>query len=247
VTRRVTLGWALCLVAGCAGTETGNPVASKKVSLTVHSSKPDVVAISSSTQGTVIDQAWVAFGHFAFLRDGECGQIANFMHMGGAAIVGDLAQARLHLEVSVEPRAYCGMVAPLENANPTLPKAAPVELHDHSIVVLGHRGDGVPFTLSYPQLDELELQPPTSPSFEVKAEGPPLLLAFDAAGWMNGVDLAQATLAQDGSIRIDEGENPALLLVFENNIDCSLELYSDVDGSSDLSASDRLVARCAPN
>jgi hypothetical protein len=167
--------------------------------------------------------------------------------MGGALIVGDLAAPRLEVDIPVELRAYCGMVAPLENANAALPPNAPAELHDHSIVVLGHRADGVAFALAYPQLDELELQPPSAATFDVKADAPPLLLAFDAAHWMDGVDLAQATLSADGSIRIDETANDALLLAFENNIDCSLELYSDADQSGDVSADDPLIASCAPN
>ena len=246
--KRWLLGGAFMLMlAACAGTETGNPAVSKSLGLNVHSSKPDVVAISSATKATVIDEAWVAFGRFAFLRDGECGQIANFTHMGPAVIVGDLAASRLHVEVAVEPRAYCGVVAPLENANAKLPAGAPAGLHDHSIVVLGHRADGVAFTLAYPQLDELELTPPSAPSFEVKADGPPLLLVFDVASWMAGLDLDQASPGPDGSIHVDESANLPLLLTFESNIDCSLELYSDLDRSGNISAGDRLVARCAPN
>ena len=238
---------AALTVISCAGTETGNPVVSKSISLHVHSSRPDVVAVSSTTQGTVIDEAWVAFGNFAFLRSGQCGHIDSFMHEGPAVIVADLAGSKLHIEVPVEPRAYCGIVAPLENANTALPKGAPAALRDHSIVVLGHRADGVAFTLAYPQLDELELVPPSDPSFLVRSDGPPLLLVFDAATWMEGLDLGRATLATDGSILVDETNNLALLLSFENHIDCSLDLYSDADRSGDLSSDDPLVARCAPN
>jgi hypothetical protein len=124
---------------------------------------------------------------------------------------------------------------------------APRELADHSIVVRGHRADGVLFSLAYSEQDELELQAlAPSGAFEPKPDRD-LLLAFDVAAWMRDIDLDRAEQQSDGSIAIDATHNVPLRLQFESNLDCSLELYEDTNGSQMLEAGDELVARCPPN
>lgn len=231
---------------GCAGgSETGNPAVPAEIGLGLRSSDPTAVAISSAADSTVIDEAWVSLGEIVFLPPGECELLDSYPHREATLIAADLAAPELSIEVEVRPRAYCGMVVTLENDTTDLSGDAPAELADHSIVLRGHRDDGVAFTLAFPEQDELELLA-TEASFEVR-QGRGLLLAFDVATWMAGVDLYAAELEPDGSIRIDEQSNRPLLLVFEANIDCSLELFEDQNGSGALESGDARIARCAPN
>ena len=76
----------------------------------------------------------------------------------------------------------------------------------------GERTDGTPFLLTYPEQDEIELAAEDG-EFEAAPDGVRLLLSFDAAVWMRGVDLdgikfvvigalaggyASAAIAQEG-------------------------------------------------
>lgn len=231
---------------GCAGgSETGNPAMPAEIGLGVRSSDPTAVAISSAAESTVIDEAWVSFGEIAFLAPSECALLDSYPHREATLIAADLALPALSIEVEVKPREYCGMVVTLENNTTDLSGEAPAELADHSIVLRGHRDDGVAFTLAFPEQDELELLA-TQTAFEVR-QGRGLLLAFDVATWMRGVDLHAAELEPDSSIRIDEQTNRALLFVFEANLDCSLELFEDHNGSGALESGEPRIARCAPN
>jgi hypothetical protein len=236
------------MAASCAGgSETGNPAVPTQFGLSVRSSDPTAVAVSTGAQSTVIDEAWVALGQLMFLQDGDCGLLDSYPHIGPTLIAADLASPDLSIAVDVNPTAYCGMVVPLENKTRELTGAEPPELRDHSIVLRGHRSDGVEFTLAYSEQDELELQAlADSGSFDVR-ESEGLLLAFDVATWMRAIDLDQAELETDGTILIDEAHNVPLLRLFELNIDCSLELFEDTNHSGRLETGDKPIARCASN
>jgi hypothetical protein len=78
----------------------------------------------------------------------------------------------------------------------------------------------------------------------VNGQGPLLLLSFDVATWLDGIDLDGADRSADGSIVIDETHNTPLLTRFEANIDCSLELFIDLDDDGVVSPSDERIARC---
>ena len=51
-------------------------------------------------------------------------------------------------------------------------------------------------------------------------------------------------------MRLEEVDTPALVLdldAFERNLECSLELYRDVDGDGAVGPGDPLLAHCAPD
>jgi hypothetical protein len=122
-----------------------------------------------------------------------------------------------------------------------LPQGAPSELADHGIVVRGRLDDGTRFLIAHPEQDELEL----ASSDDVFEADQDLLLSFDVARWLDGIAIAGATRESDGSVRIDEDHNRALLDAFEANVECSLELYRDADGDGSKSKGDPLLAKCA--
>jgi hypothetical protein len=245
-------GIAPVLLALCAcadgGSETGNPALPMRIGLNARSSDPEAVAISTGTAGTVIAEAWVAFGEFAFLQGEQCASLGDYDVTGPTLDVVDLSRSDARITVEVSPASYCGLVVPLHTATPSaeLPDGAPDELAGHSIVLRGERADGTAFVLTHPEQDEIELASEDD-AFEVAAEGARLLLSFDAAIWMQGVDLDLAELGADDVIRIDGTNNRALLDAFERNLECSLELYEDSDDDGAVGASDPLLARCAPD
>lgn len=247
MTRRA---WQAALLALCAcsagGSETGNPSLPMRIGLNARSSDPEAVAVSSGTAGTVIAEAWVAFGEFLFLRGVECDALGDYDVTGPTLEVVDLSRADARITVDVTPGSYCGLVVPLHTATPSaqLPGDAPGELAGHSIVLRGERADGTPFLLTHPEQDELELAAEDG-EFEAAPDGVRLLLSFDAAVWMRGVDLDAGEVGDDGVVRIDGDDNRALLDAFELNLECSLELYEDRDDDGTVSDGDTRVALCA--
>jgi hypothetical protein len=245
---RIARAALLVAAAGCAagGSETGNPAVPMRIDLDARSSDPDAVAVavSSGAAGTVIDEAWVAFGELAFLRGAECAMLGDYDVDGPTAHVADLARAGARLTVEVAEGDYCGLVVPLMSRTTDLPEDAPEELATHSIVLRGRRADGTPFLLTHPEQDELELAARET-AFAVDSGAADLLLSFDVAVWMEDVDLDAAEIA-DGVIRIDAENNRTLLDAFERNLECSLELYADEDDDSTVSTPDPLLASCAP-
>jgi len=245
--RFIAVGLLALTIASCAGgTETGNP-AVPTLGLQVWSSDPKAVAVSQGAGGTVIEEAWVSFGEFIFLGEGECGDMTEFNGEAGPTLAtADLAQAGTRIEIELEAGAYCGLVVPLKKMTPDseLPEGAPQELSDHSIVVKGHRSDSVRFTLAYPEQEELELLGDPGPfSTDSSAEG--LLLSFDVSIWMEAVDLDRAQLSTDGTVRIDEQHNPSLLEAFEMSVECALGLYRDTNRNWTLDEGEPKLARCA--
>jgi hypothetical protein len=219
-----------------------------RIGLNARSSDPEAVAVTSGTAGTVIAEAWLALGEFLFVSGVACEQLGDFDVTGPTLAVVDLSRADARVTVEVSPGGYCGLVVPLHTATPgaELPEDAPSELAGHSIVLRGERADGTPFVLTHPEQDELELASDDG-EFAVAPDGPRLLLSFDAAIWMRGVDLDSAQVGDDGTIRIDGSTNRALLDAFELNLECSLELYEDGDDDGEVGSDDVRLAGCAPD
>jgi hypothetical protein len=236
---------ATAALLGCAGgSETGNPALPTPISLGVRSSDVDAIAISQGAQGTLLAQAWVAFGEPVFLDAAQCARFGNINLPNATLKVADLAQPDVRVSIHLHDGTYCGVALPLQNATTVLPDGAPSELLDHSILLRGKRADATPFSLAYPEHDELELAA-VSASIHVTADSAPLLLSFDVATWMDGVDLDSGEIDSDGVIRIDAASNPLLLNRFEQNLACSLELYADQNGDAQVDGTDTRLARCA--
>lgn len=251
MTRRVTkLGRAAALAAltswsACAGgSETGNPVLPAEIALSVRSSDPDLIALSEGAQGSVLSEAWIAFGELAFLSQEQCAMFGEVEGDATTLVITDLARAGVVISIDAEAEGHCGMIVPLPARNDVLPAGAPDELRGNSIVLRGARADGTPFLLTHPEDEDLELE---AIDGAIEALDRTLLLSFDVATWMRDVDLEGAIVGDDGVIHINARENSELLDRFEVNLECSLELYADGDGNGSVDAADQLLARCFPD
>ena len=245
--RRVLLAGLLGLmIASCAGgSETGNPAVTVSVELQVRSSNSGSVAVGKGADRTVIQEAWVAFGAWEFLPAGQCEALETRQsEPDSGALLADLAQKGDKTQLELDAADYCGVVATLEDTNSELPAGAPAELETHSIVVKGERADGTPFLLAYPEGEELILQS-VAESFAIDAATTGLLFSFDVYMWMKDMDLDNARVSSDGDIQINGEQNRELLEAFENNLECSLELYEDSNGNGSGDSKDLLLASCA--
>jgi hypothetical protein len=239
----VVLGLVSC--AG-GGAETGNPMAPISIKLQIRSTEPETVAIKEKTGGTMIDQAWVSFGVFAFIKEGLCTKDAAESESGPgkSLLVADLAAKGPATEMEIANGDYCGVLIPLQHPTAELPKDAPAELSNFSMILKGERSDGIAFTLTHAEEEGLGIVEPTSGTFNVGASQDPLLLSFDMAVLMKEINLDIAELESDGTIRIDKDHNRALLQEFEINIHCAPTLYADANRNGKLDEKDTLLATC---
>lgn len=236
---------ALCSWSACAGgSETGNPVLPTEIALSLRSSDPDLIAVSEGAEGSVLAEAWIAFGDVIFLNDEDCARFGEIEAPDTTLVIADLARAGVVISIDTEADGHCGLVVPLPSRNDVLPAGAPDELRGSSIVLRGARADGTPFLLTHTEHEDLELE---AIAGTIQTQERTLLLSFDVATWMRDVDLDGAVVGDDGVIHIDPGENSALLTRFEENMECSLELYADGNGNGAVDAADPLLARCFPD
>jgi hypothetical protein len=224
------------------GSETGNPVATN-MGLGLRSGDPEQVGIGSGSAGVVLEAAWLAIGEVTLLGEGECANLGEIDVFGRTAIAADLVRGDARFTLDVAARSYCGLALPLNLNNSDLPQGAPAALADHSIVLSGHRADGVRFELLHSEQDTIELAADAG-EFAIEADGSGLLLSFDVAVWMEGLDFDAAEIGDDGVIHIDVSANRALLDAYEANLECSLELFADADDDGALGSGDPRLARC---
>lgn len=236
-----------CGLLACetGGSETGNPVAAQ-MALGVRTEDPDLIGIRSGSGGAVLHEAWFAFGEVTFLGPSQCANLGDIDIVGPTMLAVDLAREDTPLEFELRAKHYCGLAVPLNLHSENLRGHAPAELADHSIVLLGERADGTAFELMHSEQDTLELAAEGG-QFAIERDGPRLLLSFDVAQWMDGIDLDSAELGDDGVIHIDVENNRPLVDRFEANLECALQLYADDDGDDEVGATDTLLARCQPD
>jgi hypothetical protein len=236
-----TLAVTLAL-AGCTGTETGNPY-SVQLALDAHSSEPTRVAVRVSEGGDVVEQAWLVLDPIRFVEQRGCADADG----GEAPALGAADHARDSFTDQdfelVYQGAYCRIDVPLLTADPAaLPAGAPVELGGASVLLVGRTAAGAAFRISTTMTPTLPVVAvDASGAFAMNPEQNEVLLGFDVAGFLRDVDLSTATLEADGSIIIDATHNPDLLRAFEMSLGAGMELYRDVDGSGTLDGPDEVL------
>jgi len=219
---------------GCTGTETGSPSFEGELSYDAYSSEPAVASLREGEQGAVVAQAWLVLGDVTFVDNNHCAEPeAAEGHADGLGpgdhAPADGARKRFWLPIGQ----YCGLRVPLERAGEgELPEGAPEELREHSIVLSGElpERDGTPFLIASAQRGTLELMADDS-SFELGPDSARVLLAFDLAVWLDGVDLAGAEPDADGRVVISDSSHPELLEQFDQNVRDGIDVFLDPDGT----------------
>ena len=214
-------------LAGCFGTETGNPSLAL-VSIDTHSSDPESVSVREATGQLVIDEAWIGFGAIALVPEGGCPG-------GGGAIASGLLGAGDHaapgaLSFDIEladSASFCGLVASFTPPLGALPAGAPPELAGRALVLLGHLADGTPVRITSAFEGEVLVRDAGGGSFALEEDAPGLLVGLDVARWLSGVDLSGAAREPDGSIVLDDTRNTALRDALDARVPEGVELYRD--------------------
>lgn len=237
-TTRVTSAWLAGLLAlaghGCTVTETGNPPLSAKMSLTAHSSDVAAVGIAPATGAAfTVDSAWVAIGDVRFVRAAVCDLPGATEVDVPGPLVRDLALAPSPIDFAIAGDDYCRVRVPLERAQAPLPPEAPPELLDASVVIVGRRADGRTVLVRSRRALEIDTRSRGAP-FALRDREAAVLLSFDVARWLAGVDVEGAAPGADGRVVIDDVQNRPQLEVFEANLEAALALYRDLNDDARL-------------
>lgn len=234
----VCLWGGLAITAGCTITETGNPEFAGQMALLTETTSPNEFSIGPGGSIAVVEQAWVGFGDVRLVSDTGCDEIDEVEFDVPVPTPVDLAAGPAVVTFDVVMDDFCRVRVPMARAVAPLPAGAPPELDDAAIALSGTRADGMPFLIVSRSEREADVRSRTVP-FAIDEGLRALLMAFDVAVWLDGVDLAGATVV-GGRVLIDDDNNSVILDVLEDNVEEALRLYRDGDEDGELDPEDRM-------
>jgi hypothetical protein len=243
IDRKFSRLWVALIVlagGGCAsGTETGNPSITGQLSYTGYSSNPSEVGLRVGGSLATVKSAWFDLERIDVSAAGSCGTGAAPAFVVPALGLGDHASGN-HNSTAFEARdgSFCGLDVPFALVADA--SGAPAALLGRAFLVSGEVPDGTPFTIVSEAAPVVRLQA-TKGSFSLPESEPDLLLGFDFATWLSGLDFAGADRTA-GAILISKDSNPALLQSFDAALARGLHLYRDRDGDGALDENPELLA-----
>lgn len=245
---RVWLGWcwllgALSCIACNSGTETGNPSLTGALSYTGYSSKPTDYGVRDDGAVATITNAWLDLDSVSISPDGACGVDGGDAFVVPALGVGDHAAGQHNATAyTAKAGSFCSVALPFARVPGTSGAAdVPAELRGNSLFITGKLADGTPFSIASSATPVIELRAGDS-GFELSADRSDIVIAFDFAAWLEGVDLAAAERV-DGQVVISSRSNRDLLATFEENVATGVALYRDRDGDGLVDTDAELLAR----
>lgn len=234
-----------CTLTACAGTETGNPSFMGSLGYTAYTSDVSVAALNKSNESAPsVEQAWMVLGDVRFVEGDECMSAKNGELAAKGIGIGDHATGHpVHTDLELPEGRYCGVSFPLIVAGKDV-GTAPMQLAKHSVVIVGKRDDGAAFELRSTFAKDLFLEAPAG-GFEMNEADGSVLIGFDVAVWLSGVELDRASTGADGNVLIDATHNPDLLADFDRNVQRGVALYRDEKASGKVDPSAKPLAEGA--
>jgi hypothetical protein len=234
----VLLACLLCVQ--CAGTETGNPSVGT-LSYNAWTTDQTRVALRAESDAEIeLEQVWLNLGEVAFLPcSGETSESLAKVPALGAADHAGFDAAQVPVELGSER--VCELRVGLQASVEELPSGAPAELAASPIVLIGRLRDGTPFRLVAPSVSSLNLLTLQSAGF-ASSTMPALLLAFDVARWLDGLDLNNAERLGD-SILVNSEHNTERLAQFEANLAPGVTLFEDAAANGQVASDAERLAQ----
>lgn len=237
-------GSALAAVLWCAGctggTETGNPPFTGALSYTGHSSSADIGVGPGGGDLARVERAWLDVSGVQVSTSGDCVTDSSQAFTVPALGVGDHAAGRHNFTVfEARPAAFCSVELRFLRAPSA--EGVPAEVAGRSVSLQGELADGTSFTIESVAEPVFRLQAGPG-GFVLGPQQNSMLLAFDFAAWLQGLDLEHASRV-DGQVRVDAQTNPELLQAFESNLAAGVALYRDPEQNGVLEADADLCAR----
>jgi hypothetical protein len=220
-------------------TESARP-ALVEFSLVGYTSAPRVVVLGSMGVGTRIDAIWISLKDLKFHVKSKAAT-STYAHGPITAELVDGFATGLPESASLDAGQYSGFEFSLRRSKGQA-RGTPFDLRGASIILQGHRADGVRF-LVRTRLDNVFNLHSKTQGFAVTEGHQRLFLAVDAARWMAGVDLSVAEIHHDGAIeviRVDDMANTRLLRIFQRNLLRGFALFRDTDGDGAFGPRDRI-------
>lgn len=243
--RELAVPAALTIALGCTGTESGSPSFEGELTYDAYSSEPAVAALREGDKGAVVTGVWLVLGDVTFVDNNHCAEPETAPGHADALGADDhatAAAARTRFWLPIGE--YCGLRVPLLRADEDeLPDSAPPELAEHSIVLLGElpEHDGAPFLIASTVERTFALEAEDS-SFELGPDSARVLVGFDVAAWLDGVELDAQEPDDDGRVLVSEDAHPDLLERFEQNLADGVGAFLDPRGTGRFEvAGDRLA------
>ncbi len=201
-------------LVGCLGTDTGNPPVA--ATLTARSGDP-AVAVAPGVAEVVVNEAWVSIPDVRFILGSACDHVSA---SAATDLVGDVV---VGVPTAFPEEVACGLqIVPGPLA--VLPSGAPDALRGRSLLVLGQRADGALFEVSSDATAGIDVVSMTDDVVFVADAG--VLVAFDVALLLGGVDLASIPLDSDGVARLGPGDPGSDAVGLAG----SIAIYRDSDG-----------------
>lgn len=215
----------VAFLAGCV-TETGNPelVVELRATASTTSERVTVAAVP----GLVVESAWVSIDEVRLVESGGCGGGTEVDHAVSGPFPTDLLAVTVDpIQLDAPPADYCRLRVDLDAG-----ADGGAVLGTDTVVVLGSRADGVPFAIRSVRGFDLELRG-RGGAFTVDEARRGFLLDFDMDIWIGDIGLQYATPGDDGTIRVDDDHEPAILDAFEAATGAALGLFGDDDRDGD--------------
>jgi len=240
--RLCSIAFALAGVACNSGTETGNPSLTGSLSYTGYSSKPSDYGVREAGDIATIESAWLDLDTVSISPDGPCGIDGGSAFTAAGLGVGDHAAGDHNFtSFAAAAGAFCSVDLPFLRVPASVKLAGlPAEARGQSLLIVGTLAEGTPFSIVSAATPVVQLRADGS-GFELSADQSDLLLAFDFAAWLQGLDF-DAALRVDGQIEISASSNSELLTTFETNLADGVALYRDRDGDGLVDADAELLA-----
>jgi hypothetical protein len=225
------------VVACAGGTETGNPSFGADLAYAAYSSNPRTASVRQAAGGAVVSSAWLVLGDVSFVREGGCAAppAGTTPHAPGLGVGNHASGEPVVTAFEMVGGGFCGVDVPLVHAAAgALPSGAPAELTQDTIVLEGTLADGAAFSLRSAATPRVRLTADGG-RFEMSASEATVLIGFDVAAWLGGLDWAAAT-RQGGAVVVSADSNSALLAGFEKNLALGVVLYRDRNADGQLDA-----------
>jgi hypothetical protein len=185
------------------------------------------------TTGDTVDEVWIAVERFQLQPGATCsGADTTATTYDGPLIVNLLdGNPMASDKIAIQSGSYCRLRLELHEVDATeLPAGAPQELAGASLLMRGHRADGVPFTVRSRQHVEFRLDAGSGGAFVLEGDNP-LIVGFELGSMVRALDLGPlGTLP----IVIDDKTNVDRLNGLDKALRSAATLFRDEDEDGEL-------------
>jgi hypothetical protein len=227
---------ALALASGCgpAG-EHPPPPKTGQVVFSAHSTNATIASVAPEQTLLLVEHLWVSLDALRFY---DCQSNEQILIAGRTAV--DLARGG-SVAFSVNDAAICALTSTFMPAEHPMPADAPGALSGRTVLIQGRRADGASFVLASELTPILRLQGVNE--FPLGPGPTNLLLSFDVAAALAGLDMQTALVGSDGFITLDNTNNAALVAAFEEQFVQAISLHVDSDANARVSPTEPAIAK----